>query len=205
MDADYWITELGRLYKRSTEAIEEDYEAAVEPLTEEFNTALKELTQEFPDNEIISGMMSIKTRDVYKTEPNDSGVRWEALHEVRSACEKIANALNYELPESQSTNTAADQMMMVSLESNQKNTQEVNQEVSLDSIIQLIDTDPQVQRDKEELKRLVEEFEEELDAENPDSSVLRQFIGEAKDYSTGVAAKMAIRAIQTGVVGVLAL
>lgn len=53
MDADYWIGELGRLYERSTEAIEEDQQKAVEPLSEQFNEALEALQEEFSDNDIV--------------------------------------------------------------------------------------------------------------------------------------------------------
>ena len=54
MDTSYWIGELGRLYERSSEAIEEGHSDAVEPLSEEFNEAISRLKTEFPDNEIVS-------------------------------------------------------------------------------------------------------------------------------------------------------
>ena len=210
MDADYWIGELGRLYERSSEAIDEGHSNAVEPLTEEFNEALDRLKEEFPDNEIVSNTDSV---DAY-TEGQSSGSgstvvfapsrrRDEALHEIRSRCEKIANALDYELPERESGSRRANQMVMVSVE--QESTQEVDQEVTVESIMQLIDVDPTVQGSRDELKELVEEFEEELDEDDSDEGRLRQFIEEAKEYSTSVAAKMAIRALQAGAIGVLAL
>ena len=92
---------------------------------------------------------------------------------------------------------------MVSVE--QESTQEVDQEVTVESIMQLIDVDPTVQGNRDELKKVVTEFEEELEKESSDEGQLRQFIEEAKDYSTSVAAKMGIQALQAGVTGVLAL
>lgn len=210
MDADYWIGELGRLYERSSEAIDEGHSNAVEPLTEEFNEALDRLREEFPDNEIVTSTDHV---DAYTEDQSGSSGsvvtiapptrRDEALHEIRSRCEKIANALDYELPERESGSMRADQMVMVSVE--QESTQEVDQEVTVESIMQLIDVDPTVQGSRDELKELVEEFEEELDKGDSDESRLRQFIGEAKEYSTSVAAKMAIQALQAGAIGVLAL
>lgn len=210
MDADYWIGELGRLYERSSEAIDEGQSNAVEPLTEEFNQALDQLKGEFPENEIISNTDPV---DAY-TEDNSrsSGSvavispptrRDEALHEIRSRCEKIANALDYELPESESGRRQADQMVMVSVEQEAK--QDVDQQVTVDQIMQLVDVDPQVQGNQEEVKELVRKFEDELEQDNPDAGVLRRFIEEAKQYSTSVAAKMAIRALQVGAVGILSL
>lgn len=210
MDTDYWIGELGRLYERSSEAIDEGYSDAVEPLTEEFNEALERLQEEFPDNKIVVNTDPV---DAY-TEDNSGSSgsmvvispprrRDEALHEIRSRCEKIANALGYELPERESGGRQANQMVMVSVE--QESTQEVEQEVTMESIMQLLDIDPQVQGNRDEVKDLVERFEEELGADDPDEGRLRQFIEEAKQYSTSVAAKMAIRALQAGAIGVLAL
>lgn len=119
MDTDYWIGELGRLYERSSEAIDEGHSDAVEPLTEEFNEALEQLQDKFPDNEIVSDMEQV---DAYTEGTYEDGViaparrRDEALHEVRSQCEKIANALDYELPEREPGERRADQMVMVSVE-----------------------------------------------------------------------------------------
>lgn len=206
MEADYWIGELGRLYLRSSEAIEKGQNDAVEPLTKEFNEALDQLKVEFDDNEIVSKTESVEshTEGTYeKGVISPARLRDEALHEIRSRCEKMANALDFELPERQANGRRMDQMVMVSVE--QESTQEVEQEVTVEEIIQLIDVDPTVQGSRGDLKNLVEEFEEELETEDPDEGLLRQFIEEAKDYSTSVAAKMAIRAIQAGLVGVLAL
>lgn len=210
MDADYWIGELGRLYERSSEAIDEGHSKAVEPLTEEFNEALEQLKDEFPDNEIVSNTDSVDayTEDTSRSSGSTMVIspprrRDEALHEIRSRCEKIANALDYELPERESGRRGADQMVMVSVE--QESTQEVDQEVTVESIMQLVDVDPQVQGNREEVKELVRKFEDELGKDDPDEGGLRRFIEEAKEYSTSVAAKMAIRALQAGAIGVLAM
>jgi len=210
MGPDYWIGELGRIHERSSEAIRNEQGKAVEPLTEEFNKALKQLKQEFPENEIVSSTEQVEGRtDSYSSTSRDvvafapSRVREEALHEIRSRCEKMANALGYELPERDSGTRSSDQMVMVSVE--QEASQDVDQEVSVESIMQLIDVDPQVQGNKEEVKEIVRNFEEALEQESPDEGRLRQFIEEAKNHSTSVAAKMGVRALQAGAVGVLGL
>ena len=210
MDSDYWIGELGRLYERSSEAIDKDHSDAIEPLSEEFNEALDQLKEEFSDNEIVMSTDPVDGRTEGHSSSSGSMVsfapsrrRDEALHEIRSRCEKMANALDYNLPERESGARRANQMVMVSVD--QESTQEVNQEVTVESIMQLIDVDPTVQGDREELKELVKKFEEEIEEDNSDEGRLRQFIDEAKNYSTSVAAKMAIRALQAGAIGVLAL
>ena len=210
MDADYWIGELSRLYERSSEAIREEQGKAIEPLTEDFNEALEKLKDAFPDNEIVSATDPVNARTEGVSESTRRTVafapsrhREEALYEVRSRCEKMANALNYELPERDSVSQQNDQMVMVTVDQTSK--QEVNQEVTVESIMELIDADPTVQGDKGDLKDLVEEFEAELSKDDVDGGQLRQFVQKAKDYSTSIAAKMSIRALQAGAVGVLGL
>jgi len=210
MNPDYWIGELGRLFERSSEAIRNEQSNAVEPLSEEFNEALEELKKQYPENEIVSSIDPVDGRtESYSDTSGSTSVfapsrrRDEALHEIRSRSEKMANALDYELPEWESGGRNADQMVMVSVE--QEASQEANQNVSVESIMQLIDIDPQAQGDKEELKEIVRNFEETLEQDSRDEGSLRQFIKEAKDHSTSVAAKMAVRALQAGAVGVLGL
>ena len=90
-------------------------------------------------------------------------------------------------------------------EANPQISQEANQEVSVESIIELIDLDPQIQNNKEEVKETVRQFNEELESDEPDSGRLRQFISDAKGYSTSVAAKLAMLGLQAGAVGILGL
>lgn len=210
MNSDYWIGELGRLYERSSEAINNDYDNATEPLSKQFNEALDQLKEDFSDNKIVMSTDPVDGRTEGYSNSSSSTVvfapsrrRDEALYEIRSRCEKIANALDYELSERESGSRGADQMVMVSVE--QESTQEVNQEVTVESIMQLIDVDPTTQGSQEELKELVKKFEKEIDKTDSDEGLLRQFIEEAKSHSENVAVKLAIRALQAGSIDVLGL
>lgn len=149
MNGTFWISELGRIYKRSTEAIENDHADAIESLTEEFNDTLSELKDEFQDNEIIARTDSVVSRtegSSYNSRKRSGYVpsrrRDEALHEIRSRCERMANALDYELPEIESGDGASDRMVMVSVDSNQEVQQEVSQEATVESVMELIQLDP---------------------------------------------------------------
>ena len=75
-------------------------------------------------------------------------------------------------------------MVLVSVE--QESTQEVEQEVTMESIMQLVDVDPQVQGSRDKVKELVQEFEDELDQEEPDEGVLRQFVEKARLFPNSV-------------------
>jgi hypothetical protein len=212
MNGNFWISELGRIYERSTEAIENSHEDAIEPLAEEFNYTLSELKDGFQDNEIIASTDPVegRTEGTYESRGNTSVMvpsrrRDEALHEIRSRCERMANALNYELPELESGDGSSNRMVMVSVDSNQEVQQEVSQEVTVESVMELIELDPQAKAHQDELREITEKFNEELENNETDSGKLRQFIEDAKQYSTSVAAKLAMLALQAGAIGVLGL
>ena len=139
------------------------------------------------------------------------------IERVKLRTEQIADTLG--LGDDFDRPTDEDEMPIISLEyapsqenvqrthqeANPKMTQEANQDVSVELIMQLIDLNPQVQGNQDEVKELVRRFEEELESENPDSGVLRQFIADAKEYSTSVAAKLAMLGLQHGAIGILGL
>lgn len=212
MNGDFWISELGRIHERCTEAIEHEYEDATEPLAEEFNSTLTELKEKYPDNGIIGRTNPVegRTEGTFESRGNTSVAipsrrRDEALHEVRSRSERMANALGYELPESERGNDSSNSMVMVSVDSSQEVQQQVNQEVTLDIVLELIQIDPEAQAHQNELQEITREFYDELESADPDGGTLRQFIDDAKSYSTSVAAKLSMMALQNGIVGVLGL
>ncbi|WP_266080626.1 hypothetical protein [Haladaptatus caseinilyticus] len=212
MKIDYWISELGRIFERSTEAIENEYQDATEPLAEDFNRVLLKLQDEFKDNEIIIDTKQVEGRteggSVNTPEFSTyipSKRRDEALHEIRSGCERIANALDYELPERKNGNDTTNRMVMVSVDSNQNVQQEVNQQVTIESIMELIQLDPQAAAYQDELQEITEQFDDELESDDPDPGRLRQFIDDAKGYSTSVAAKLAMLGLQAGAIDILGL
>lgn len=205
MDAEYWIGELGRLYLRSDEAIQKEQFESVEPMADEFNQALEQLQEEFADNPIIEGTKEV---DAYRSPPK--GViggatrRDQALHEVRSRSEKIANAIGYELPEPEPGSSSTNRMVMVQVDQRQEAKQEVTQEVTVNQIQQTIQSLPRSPDQKEELQKLLDEFEQELNG-SQDISRLRSILSKVGEISKDVAAQMATRALTYGITGILGL
>jgi len=211
MDTEYWISELGRLYLRSDEAIREEQFKAVEPLANEFNEILEQLQDAYPDNPIVQNTEEVRpyTEDRSGSSGNVVTIapptrRDQALHEVRSRAEKIANAIGYDLPEPEARSTSTSQMVMVQVEQNQEATQEVHQEVTVEQIQQTIQSLPRPSSQKEELEEVLDEFEAELEGEQ-DESRLRRLLSKASDISEDVAAQMAMRALTYGITGILTL
>lgn len=202
MDRDFWISELGRLYERSTEAINENQSAAVKPLSDEFNDILSKLKDKFPEDQIVSSTDKVHpyTNSGFKPERARVG----ALHEIRSRCEKMAYAIGYELPELESGPRSPNRMVMVSVDSRQEAIQEVSQEVTIEQIQQMVQTLPRERQVKEELQELIEEFENEVH-KGQNRSKLRNILSKANEISTEVAAQMAVFALKRGLTGILGL
>lgn len=182
-------------------------------IADQFNEALSSLKSEFPDNETIQSMDEVQA----SSRPQGLAKGASKIEKVKLKTELIADALG--LGDDFDRPTDEDEMPIISLEyapsqdnvqeahqeANPEMTQEANQEVSVESIMELIELDTQVQGNQEEVKELVRRFEEELESEDPDSGRLRQFIDDAKDYSTSVAAKLSMLGLQHGVIGILGL
>lgn len=210
MDTEYWISELGRLYLRSDEAIREEQFKAVEPLATEFNETLEQLQEVYPDNPIVQNTGEVRPYTEDHSGSSGSSVviapprrRDQALHEIRSRTEKIANAIGYDLPEPD-IGSSTNRMVMVQVEQNQEATQEVHQEISVEQIQQTIQTLPRSADQKEELEDLLDEFEEEVNGEQNETK-LRKILSKVSDISEDVAAQMATRALTYGITGILAL
>lgn len=202
MDEEYAIKTLKRVHDSAVRADEDGAPAVVD----QYNEAVDLLQSEYSDNDVIQGIDKITASVRTPVVPTDEETIREplALEKVKLKTEQLADALD--LGEGFDRPAVGDGMQQIVIEQNaaQSNQQEVSQEVSVESVMTLIDHDPQVQRDKEEVKNLVRRFEEELEGD-ADPGTLRQFIADAKEYSTSVAAKMAMLALQHGAVGVLSL
>jgi glycogen debranching enzyme len=79
----------------------------------------------------------------------------------------------------------------------------VSQEVSIENVIEMVNYTTLNQAKQEELREIIRDFEDELSAEEPDTSKLRDFIESAKGYSVDVSAKLAMLALSHGIVDVL--
>jgi len=213
MSQDFWIRELGRLFKRSSEAIRNDDHDAVRIIVNNFNETLSNLKDDYPDNQIIQDTESVDPTEEKllggsvsitgeTSTATAEGVRDESLYKVRSNCERISNSLNLELPEDSEEN-GSNNMVVVQMENRQSSKQKVSQSVTVESIQELIKYDPAAQGNQEELTELTEKIKDELDSDDPDEDAIRDYIEKAKGYSVSVAAKLSMLALQAGAIGVL--
>jgi len=193
-EEEYLIKSLQRIYDEVDEVIEKERYEVARSVSKRYNEVLEQFKAQYPDDEVVQSVERVEIPIMMgrRTPENVGDIRFNVL--------TLADRLDINTDDFGSDSSGGPQNV-VRVEQNQS----MEQEVTMELIMQLIDVDPQVQGSRDEVKELLREFEDELSREDPEPSVLRQFIKEMREYSTSVAAKMAIRALQAGVVGVLAL
>lgn len=193
MDKEGWIAQLGVLYKEVSSANTSQGSAGH---VEQFNRILSELKQDVDDG-FVQGMEELSqpnTRDPFK-----SG---DTNQEVKMKCAQLAEALGYDLPKTELE--SAGDMTVITMANEQTSEQSVSQEVSVDNVVEMVNYTTLNQSQQAELKEIVRDFNEEVDGEQ-DPSTLRDLLSKAEGYSTDVAAKLAMMALQHGITGVLHL
>lgn len=118
-------------------------------------------------------------------------------------CGQLADALGYDLPESELERSGDITVISLQSDLSQTSEQTVSQEVSIENVIEMVNYTTLNQAKQEELREIIRDFEDELSAEEPDTSKLRDFIESAKGYSVDVSAKLAMLALSHGIVDVL--
>lgn len=200
MEPEFWISQLGRLYKEADDHIDQEGGQGAGPLAEQFNQVLDNLKEEYPDNSFVQNMSEVSPGSA--TTSAGMRARQDAASNVRTKCGQLADAIGYELPE-EDFGQDDSPMNVVKLESHQTTSQTVEQAVSVESTMELVNTIARDEETSEELRSIIEEFEEELGSEEPDKSLLRRFIEQANEKSPEVAANLAMLALQKGILGVL--
>lgn len=190
MDKDGWIAQLGRLY---AEIPQPDDNVGATPYVEQFNRILLQLQEEFPENEFVQ-----ETEKVTRGQWGDT----EANQEIKLKCGQLADSLGHDISDNELD--SLEDITLISLNSEQTSEQTVSQDVSIDQVIEMVNYTTLGQAQKNELKEVVHRFEDELDGDK-DSGTLRELLNNAEEYSTDVAAKLAMLCLKKGVTGILNL
>lgn len=201
METDFWISQLGRLYQEANDHVGEGSQGAT-PLAEQFNQVLNNLKEEFPDNAFVQSMDEVSPGGA--TTPAGMTARQDAASNVRTKCGQLADAIGYDLPEEELRQDDAP-MNVVKVESYQTANQTVEQTVTVESTVELVNNLARDKETSEELHSIIEEFEQELESEEPDESLLREFIQNAGEKSPEVAANLGMIALQKGLIRILGL
>lgn len=205
-DKEFIFKQAKRIHDDCIESQEnETIQHDADGLAEAYNDLLLKAQNEFSENGVISSLDEVHPEGKHGM---DMG-KGKYVQKVKSRTSRLADALEIDLadlddadsrgelqPITVTVDQAIDQDMDQSQQQDQQQAQE--QYVDVDTIIEDIDRVPMPPDEKEELKEIVREFEQELeDDRNP--SNLRRLLDRAEEYSVDVVAKLGILGLQYGV------
>jgi hypothetical protein len=191
MDEQYYLKSLKRLYDEGDKSQRREDVQAVNGIIKAHTELLPELKDRFPENEVIQSIEEVDFTETYK------GVAPENIREVQTVkmnALRMADSLGVEVDnfEEQASNEG-----MTVIHVNQSVDQSVD--VSINTVTQLVNNLPREETQKENLREIIEEYHSELQSENPDTSVLKELIDEARELSKDVAVKLAIVGLRKGI------
>jgi hypothetical protein len=190
MDEKYYVKSLKRLYDEADKIQRRESFQGTNALIETHNELVPELKSEFSANQVIQSIETIDFRETYK------GIAPENIREIQTVkmnALRMADALGVEVDNFEKQ-ASAEGMTVVNV--NQSVQQSVD--VSVNSVMQLVNNLPRKDTEKEELREIVNQYKEELDSSEPDSSTLRKLIDDAREYSKDVAVRLTMLGLKNG-------
>lgn len=157
-------------------------------LVSEFNELLHMYKSEYPDNEIIQSIGQVGLTGWHGScHPQDT-------QQVKQNCLKIADILDLDTDDFREPSTS-ESFTTIHFEANQS----VEQSVSIQNIIEMIDMQMMPDETKEELRGVVEDFGEEIQKEDPEKSKLEGLLDTARERKPEIALQLGALALQNGV------
>lgn len=175
---------------------------------ERFNDVLEGFKDEYPDNETLREIDEVEGRQASLRRGNHETAK-EDLREIKLKTEQIADLFDLDVEDFAAVDDDPQMRpIVIHQEANQEVTAEQQQSVEQDVNVTVESVHETIQHiqlppdQKDDLRELVDEFEEELNGDQ-DEEALQQLLGKAANFSEDVASQMAQRALMYGVTGIL--
>ncbi|GAA0197046.1 hypothetical protein ACFFQF_20375 [Haladaptatus pallidirubidus] len=162
-------------------------------MAERFNSLLPDFKEQHPNNETIQQMEPVELVGSANFNPRSMGRAPKLLQTIKMNTLTLADALNIDTGEFEEAGNSGMQVINISQQ------QEANQEVDVQTTLDLVNHLAMPDSNKEKLREIVHEFEEEAESEDPDESRIRGLIGDAREYSKDVALKLVMVAGKRGI------
>lgn len=189
MESDYLIARLKRIFDQCVRAQEKGNEQNVgKVIVSEFNALLDELQEAYPESQVVQDLDPVElTGVVGRPHPQD-------IEQVRMNVYSVADSLGIEMEDFTESAERTGDLTVVNVSQQQA----AQQQVTVENLIEQVNTMMIPSDDKEELKDIIQEFEGQIE-NDPDPGVLKQLFTEAKALSRDVALKLAMKALENGI------
>lgn len=194
---DYLVSSIKRVYDDCHRVLEEGSPQNVgSAIIDRYNELLEEIRQEYSDNERIQNLELVEESGAgNRPHPND-------LQEVKFGVTAIADSIGLDLDDFENVSEGSEMPVIhIHNQQSQSQAQEQHQE-QLFTIEELHEEANQLmtsKAEKEQIKERLDEFESELEANNPDKDRMLGIISFVRDTSTQLASKLGMVALQQGV------
>ncbi|ELZ00757.1 hypothetical protein [Natrialba asiatica] len=190
MDAEFLAKSLKRVFDECQEAQNrEDTGRVGTTLVEEFNDLLEKYKSEYQENKIIQEIEPVGFHNWSGSDAHPKDVQ-----QVKQNCLKIADSLELSTDDFREPSTS-ESFTTIHFEANQR----VEQSVSVENVLEMINQQMMPDNEKEELKDVVEEFTGELEKENPDKSKLERLLNTAREYQPQIALQLGAIGLNNGI------
>lgn len=205
-ELDKWVPQVGRIYVETKEALEradnpQDRVPGAFQYASQFNEVLEKIRDSESSDTVIEsiglikeGMNSVHKFDREYINKNDG----EMANEVVLKSGRLIDYLGYTIPNDHRISANTDSTI-IRMEQTTQQEQQQSTEITIDSTIRQIRESRNTPSDKDELEKLVREFEDEISKEDTDQSRVQQLIQKADEKSTDVAANLLMLALQYGI------
>lgn len=189
MDSEYLTKTLKRIYDECQRAQDDDDEQSVgKTLIKNFNELLEQFKSEYPQQDVIQSIDTVETSGAY------GRAHHQDVQQVKLNALKIADSLGLDTEDFRQ-DSPSDNLATINI----RQEQSVNQTVDVDTLIKQVDNRMMSEPDKEELKKIIQDYEEELDSNSPDKSTLEELIDKAREKSPDIALKLGMAGLEKGI------
>jgi hypothetical protein len=199
---DYLVSSIKRVYDDCYRALDEGNSQNVgRAIINRYNELLGEIQEEYPDNERIQNLDPVSETGAgiaggsTRPHPND-------LQEVKFGVTTIADSVGLNLNDFERVNEGSEiPVIHIHNQQSQSQAQDQSQEqyITIEEIHEEIDRLMTSSEERELIEERVEEFESELENENPNKDRMLDIISFVRDTSTQLASKLGMVALQRGV------
>lgn len=205
-DQEFIFKQAKRIYDDCTTSQEDgDPPQDADGIADAYNSLLHKAQDQFANNEVIQSLDEVHPKS---TQPLDIG-KGKSIQKVKSRVSQLADALDIGLEDLEDSSTRGElRPINVSVgqtvdQAQRQNQQQVQtQYVDVDTIVEDVERQTMPPDEKEELKQIIREFEDELNGER-DESKLHRLLTRAEEYSVDVVAKLGILGLQYGVTDIV--
>jgi hypothetical protein len=195
----YLVRSLKRVHDQAAETLEIKEPTSSETIAERFNDLLSDFQGNHPDEARLHEIEPVEGVAASITSPHSVEPANESLRKIKLRTEQIADIFELDVGDFAEVDDGH-KMRPIQIEQNTEVSQEtdVSQTIEYTQLIDQVENAMVSDSDEEELKQLIRNFQDELEAGDTDESRLREIVGYAKEIGSGVGVQIGAKLTMLG-------